>query len=152
MAGEDKLRTYLKRATTDLRQTRRRLQEVEESAHEPIAIVGMGCRYPGDTNSAAELWELVTQARDVIGEFPTNRGWDLDTLFAAIPEEGRRNDEDSGQGDQVDAGPGTSTTRWGGFLHDADRFDAGFFNISPREAKAIDPQQRLLLEVTWEAL
>ncbi|MFG2653545.1 type I polyketide synthase, partial [Streptomyces sp. NPDC048436] len=163
MAGEDKLRTYLKRATTDLRQARRRLQEVEESAHEPIAIVGMGCRYPGGANSPAELWELVAEARDVVGEFPTNRGWDLDTLFATVPDAGRRNggdgrdddgggDNDGDQSAQVDAGPGTSSTRSGGFLYDADQFDAGFFNISPREAKAIDPQQRLLLEITWQAL
>ncbi|MFE1158501.1 beta-ketoacyl synthase N-terminal-like domain-containing protein, partial [Streptomyces sp. NPDC058830] len=121
VAGEEKLRSYLKRATADLRETRRRLQELEDSAREPIAIVGMACRYPGGVTSPEELWELVAQGRDVIGGFPTNRGWDLDTLFGDLIDGGRaeqtQGDEESGTG--LTTQPGTSATRYGGFLYDA---------------------------------
>jgi len=116
MANEEKLRDYLKLATANLRRTRRQLRELAGRAQEPIAVVGMGCRFPGGVHGPAQLWDLVAGGVDAVSAFPADRGWDVENLYET----------------------GISGTRQGGFIDDAPEFDAGFFGISPREALAMD--------------
>ena len=135
MTTNDQLQSYLRRLTTDLHQTRQRLRAAESRNQEPIAIVGMACRFPGEATTPEKFWEILNDGIDVVRDFPHDRGWDTANLY----------DPDPGK-------PGKSYAREGGFLDNASDFDADFFHIAPREAVTIEPQQRLLLEVSWEAV
>ena len=133
MESQEKLFEYLKKAAADLKETRRRLRKLEAGEREPVAVVGIGCRFPGGVRGPEDFWQLLAAGTDAVSDFPADRGWDAEAIYD--PADGN-----------------TPRTRQGGFVHDAADFDAGFFGISPREALAMHPQQRMLLETRWEAL
>ena len=131
--GESATLSPLKRALLAIESMQKKLDAYERSVVEPIAVIGIGCRFPGG-NTPKGFWNMLASGTDTITEVPADR-WDIDAFYHPDPTH-----------------PGTMVTRWGGFLPDVDLFDASFFGISPREAVQMDPQQRLLLEVVWEAL
>jgi acyl transferase domain-containing protein len=124
----------LKRAYLAIEKLQNRLKAAEQEKHHPIAVIGIGCRFPGSANSPEAFWQNLRDGVDAITEVPAER-WPIDEYYDPDPDT-----------------PGKMSTRWAGFIDKVDQFDPHVFNISPREATTMDPQQRLLLEVAWEAL
>ncbi len=124
----------LQKAVYALRETQSRLESLQRRGHEPVAIIGMSCRFPGDIKSPDDYWKLLVSNQEAIGEIPPER-WDSDAFYDPNPQT-----------------PGKMCTKWGGCLSDASMFDNHFFGISDREATMIDPQQRILLELAWEVV
>ncbi|MEM8604516.1 MAG: beta-ketoacyl synthase N-terminal-like domain-containing protein [Cyanobacteria bacterium P01_H01_bin.121] len=133
-ANPNNYQALLKESLLALKKMQAKLNQIESAQREPIAIIGMGCRFPGGVTDPESFWQLLSEGRDAITPVPESR-WNRDAFYAAQPRT-----------------PQKMICREGGFLSDIECFDASFFNIAPREAKVLDPQQRLLLEVTWEAL
>ena len=129
------LANYMRAELAGVPQEIKQAPAVRATGDDPIAIVGMSCRYPGGVNSPDDLWDMLVEGRDVLSEFPSDRGWDLAGLFNPDPDV-----------------PGACYTRTGGFVDGVADFDPAFFGIAPSEALAMDPQQRMFLELSWEAL
>lgn len=134
MPLKDSQSSLMKKALAELKRLRAELSLMKQAAREPIAIIGMGCRFPGGADDPERFWELLHDGRDAIGTVPPDR-WNVEDYYDPDPE-----------------APGKMYTRSGGFLRSVDTFDARFFDIAPREAACLDPQQRMILEVSWEAL
>lgn len=124
----------VKQALLTINRQQARIRELEQAAHEPIAIIGLGCRFPGGADDPEAFWQLLAEGREAIAEVPPER-WNIEAYYDPNPDS-----------------PGKMNSRHGGFCRDVTGFDAEFFNLSPRELRAMDPQQRMLLEVAWEAL
>ncbi|WP_235627692.1 type I polyketide synthase, partial [Mycobacterium tuberculosis] len=131
----NRLASYIRTELAGLPQEIKHTPAVRTTSEDPIAIVGMACRYPGGVNSPDDMWDMLIQGRDVLSEFPADRGWDLAGLYNPDPD-----------------AAGACYTRTGGFVDGVGDFDPAFFGVGPSEALAMDPQQRMLLELSWEAL
>ncbi|HVL02418.1 MAG TPA: polyketide synthase, partial [Dongiaceae bacterium] len=122
-------------ASIEIAKLKEKLQQLEHDRHEPVAVVGMSCRFPGNVKDPDSYWQLLRNGLDGVVEVTDQRGWRMDDFYDADP-----------------AAKGKINSRYQGYVSDIDLFDAEFFGIAPKEAERLDPQQRLLLEVAWEAL